>query len=198
MLGNPLTDLPSSLGHSPGGAGWRQRGTLEIGIGVCGQGRQQRGHPCLLHPRGPSVTWHALETIDTAVVVPRSKTDRSLDGHSAEKLAKVMGPVFPSSTLSPLLVFLSSWVPVRAAESPVYGESEPVLRGQQQQMGSSEVPNHLLPGGSVPLGKFSARTIAFGGPPLGSRIIAPVILRKRECGSVRGGWRCVMLGARSH
>lgn len=119
-------------------------------------------------------------------------------GRPAEALPAAVGPAVPRSTLSFLLVFLSWWVPVRAAESPVYGEFEPVLRGQQQQMGSPDIPNHLLPGCSVPLGKLSARITAFGGPPLGSQIIAPVILGNRNGGSMRGGWRRVMLGARSH
>ena len=79
MLVNPLPDLPSSLKHSPGGAGWWQRGSLDIGIGVCSQGRQQRGHVCLLHPRGPCVSLHMLETINKTLIMRRSKTDRSLD-----------------------------------------------------------------------------------------------------------------------
>lgn len=53
-MGNLLTDLPSPFSHAPGGAGWRQQGSLETGIGVCGQGRQQRASvlaPLKLHGR---------------------------------------------------------------------------------------------------------------------------------------------------
>lgn len=155
-MGNPPTHLPGSLRHSP-------RGSLETGIGVCGQGGN-RGHLCLLHPHSlvcPGTRWKQFTRCWWCQGLRLTVAWTSC---SPEALARTVGLRPQAPTLSFLLVFPSRWVPVRAAKSLVYGELEPVLRGQQQEMGSSDTPNHLLPGCAVSLGKLSARITALGVP----------------------------------
>lgn len=82
---------------------------------MCAAREGSRENICVCSaPRGPRVSWHALETIDTALVVPGSKTDRSLDGPLSREASDDYGAcvpklhfVTPPGSLSGLLSHLS-------------------------------------------------------------------------------------------
>lgn len=97
-MGNPPTHLPGSLRHSP-------RGSLETGIGVCGQGGN-RGHLCLLHPHSlvcPGTRWKQFTWCWWCQGL---RLTVAWTSRSPEALARAVGLRPQAPTLSFLLVSL--------------------------------------------------------------------------------------------
>lgn len=154
-----------------------------------------RGHLCLLHPSGTGVSWHTLETIYTALVVPRSKTD-SLD----QPLTRGTG--YSCGAWVPKPHFIIFWFSLPGGSlSGLLSHLFRVNWSQYLEDGDRRWA-HLTYLLISPLdAQRSWRSFwqesQFLGPPSGIPDHSTSDSGKQEYGSVRGGWRHVMLGARS-
>jgi len=77
-MGNPRTDLPSHSGTPLEVQGGGKGALWRLGLGCAARAGNREGI-CVCPAHAARVSWHALKTIDVTPVVPRSKSDHSLD-----------------------------------------------------------------------------------------------------------------------